>query len=89
MQTGKKRLLDLVRDKVRFKHYSLKTECAYIGWIKRYIFYHNKRHPMAMGKVEIESFLSWLAADQVVSPLHKIKLSAHYFSCIEKFSVWM
>ena len=68
MQTGKKRLLEQVRDKVRLKHYSLKTERAYVGWIKRYIFYHNKRHPVSMGKAEIESFLSWLAADQGVSP---------------------
>ena len=68
MQHRKKKLLDHVRDKVRLKHYSLKTERAYIGWIKRYIFFHNKCHPVAMGKAEIESFLSWLAADQCVSP---------------------
>ena len=68
MQPKKKKLLDQVRDKVRLKHYSLKTERAYTGWIKRYIIYHNKRHPITMGKNEIESFLSWLAADQGVSP---------------------
>ncbi len=68
MQTRKKKLLDQVRDKIRLKHYSLKTERSYVGWIKRYIFYHNKRHPLEMGKQEIESFLSWLAADQGVSP---------------------
>ncbi|WP_292655168.1 integron integrase [Nitratifractor sp.] len=68
MQTRKKKLLDKVRDKIRLKHYSLKTERSYIGWIKRYIVYHNKRHPLTMGKEEIESFLSWLAADQGVSP---------------------
>ncbi len=68
MQARKKKLLDQVRDKIRLKHYSLKTERSYIGWIKRYIIYHNKRHPLKMGKEEIESFLSWLAADQGVSP---------------------
>ncbi len=68
MQPGKKKLLDQVRDKIRLKHYSLKTERSYIGWIKRYIVFHNKRHPLTMGKEEIESFLSWLAADQGVSP---------------------
>ena len=68
MQPRKKKLLDQVRDKVRLKHYSLKTERSYIGWIKRYIIFHNKRHPLTMGKEEIESFLSWLAADQGVSP---------------------
>ena len=68
MQPRKKKLLDQVRDKIRLKHYSLKTERSYIGWIKRYIVFHNKRHPLTMGKEEIESFLSWLAADQGVSP---------------------
>ena len=64
----KKRLLEEVRDKIRLKHYSLKTERSYIGWIKRYIFFHNKRHPVQMGKTEIELFLSWLASEQRVSP---------------------
>jgi integron integrase len=64
----KKKLLDQVRDKIRLKHYSLKTERSYIGWIKRYIIFHNKRHPVEMGKKEIEAFLSWLAAEQGVSP---------------------
>ena len=64
----KRKLLDIVRDKIRFKHYSIKTEYSYIGWIKRYIFFHNKRHPKDMGKVEIEQFLTWLAVEQKVSP---------------------
>jgi len=64
----KKKLLDIVRDKIRFKHYSMKTEQSYIGWIKRYIFFHNKRHPKDMRKVEIEQFLTWLAVEQKVSP---------------------
>ncbi|WP_353662453.1 site-specific integrase [Hydrogenimonas sp. SS33] len=64
----KKKLLDMVRDKIRLKHYSLKTERSYIGGVKRYIFFHDKKHPIHMGKAEIESFLSWLAAEQNVSP---------------------
>jgi len=56
----KKKLLDQVRDKMRFKHYSIKTEESYAGWIKRYILFHNKRHPIEMGKVEIERFLTFL-----------------------------
>ena len=68
MRPVKKRLLDQVREKMRLKHYSLKTERSYIGWIKRYILFHGKRHPLEMGREEIESFLSWLAADQGVSP---------------------
>ncbi|MBU1668994.1 integron integrase [bacterium] len=64
----KKKLLDIVRDKVRVKHYSLSTERTYIHWIKHYIFYHNKKHPINMAKSEIEQFLTYLAVDKKVSP---------------------
>jgi len=64
----KKKLLDIVRDKIQFKHYSIKTEQSYVGWIKRYILFHNKRHPIDMGRMEIEQFLTWLAVEQKVSP---------------------
>ena len=47
------RLLDQIRERIRVKHYSLRTEQAYVGWIKRYIFFHDKRHPRDMGKVEV------------------------------------
>jgi len=64
----KKKLLDLVRDKIRFKHYSIKTEQSYTGWIKRYIIFHDKKHPVEMGKREIEEFLTYLAVKKRVSP---------------------
>jgi len=64
---SKKKLLDIVRDKIRFKHYSLSTERTYIHWIKQYIFFHNKRHPIDMGKSEIEEYLSSLAVKKNVS----------------------
>ncbi|HFU76176.1 MAG TPA: integron integrase [Arcobacter sp.] len=67
MQKDKK-LLDTVRDKIRFKHYSISTEKTYIFWIKHYIFFHGKKHPIEMGKIEIESFLSFLATKKKVSP---------------------
>ncbi len=63
-----KKLLDIMRDKIRFKHYSIKTEQSYVGWAKRYIFFHNKRHPKDMGKLEIEQFLTHLAVKLKVSP---------------------
>ena len=62
-----KKLLDLVRDKIRVKHYSLKTEKTYINWIKRYIYFHNKKHPKDLGKADIEAFLTHLAVDKNVS----------------------
>ena len=52
----KPKLLDQVRDAIRVKHYSLRTEKTYIHWIKRYIFFHNKRHPAEMGEDEIRRF---------------------------------
>lgn len=53
-----KKLLDIMRDKIRVKHYSIKTENVYIYWAKKYILFHNKRHPNTMGKKEIEKYLT-------------------------------
>ena len=62
-----KKLLDILRDTIRMKHYSYRTEQVYVGWIKRYILYHNKKHPKDMGKIEIEQFLTFLAVENKVS----------------------
>ena len=67
MTVQKPRLLDQVRDKIRLKHYSLHTEYTYIDWIKRFILFHNKRHPAKMGAQEIEQFLSYLAVERNVA----------------------
>ncbi len=61
------RLLDRVRHAIRARHYSLRTEEAYIGWIKRYIFFHDKRHPAEMGETEINAFVTHLAVEGPVS----------------------
>ena len=61
------KLLDRVRRRIRLKGYSIRTERAYVSWIKRYILFHDKRHPQDMGKDEIENFLSHLAIKQKVS----------------------
>lgn len=62
-----RKLLDQVRDRMRVVHYSLRTEKTYIGWIRRYIIFHGKRHPADMGKAQIESFLTHLAVDRHVA----------------------
>jgi len=62
-----KKLLDQLRDAIRLKHYSYSTEKTYVHWAKRYILFHNKRHPAEMGAVEIESFLTHLAKEGNVS----------------------
>jgi integron integrase len=64
---GKPRLLDQVRDQIRLKHYSIRTERVYCEWIKRYVRFHNYRHPMEMGAAEVEAFLSDLAVRRDVS----------------------
>jgi hypothetical protein len=63
----KPRLLDQVREAVRTRHYSPRTEETYVGWIKRFIFFHNKRHPAEMGEQEIARFLSNRATESHVS----------------------
>jgi integron integrase len=65
--TQKPKLLDQVRQAIRTRHYSYRTEKAYVHWIKRFVFFHNKRHPAEMGEAEIGWFLSSLATDSHVS----------------------
>lgn len=61
------KLLDQVRDRLRLKHYSIRTEQAYLHWVKRYILFHGKRHPAEMGKDEVEAFLTSLAVKHDVA----------------------
>jgi hypothetical protein len=61
------KLLDQVRDIIRLKHYSIRTERAYVDWIKRFILFHHKRHPNEMGAPEIQAFLTDLAVVQNVA----------------------
>lgn len=63
----KLKLLDQVSEVMRFKHHSLRTEQAYRQWIKRFIFFHGKRHPRDLGKAEVRTFLNDLAARQGVA----------------------
>ena len=56
-------LLDRVRDRIRLKHYSFRTEQAYCDWIKRFILFHGKRHPSGLGAAEVEAFLTSLAVE--------------------------
>ena len=57
----KPKLLDQVRDVIRRKHYSIRTEQAYVDWIKRFIIYHKKRHPVDMAEEQVAQFLTHLA----------------------------
>lgn len=61
------KLLDQVRDRIRVKHYSIRTETQYVQWVKRFILFHGKRHPQEMGAAEVEAFLTYLATQRHVS----------------------
>ncbi len=61
------RLLDQLKQVIRKKHYSYKTEEAYVSWAKRYILFHNKKHPADMGEKEISEFVSDLALNRNVA----------------------
>jgi len=67
VETQPKKLLDQVRDALRLKHYSYRTEVTYIQWIRRYILFHQKRHPQEMSVPEIEAFLSHLVVSELVT----------------------
>jgi integron integrase len=61
------KLLDQLRNKIRLKNYSIRTEKTYVDWNKRYILFHKKRHPREMGAREVEEFLTHLAVEKNVS----------------------
>src|SRR5437867_2037992 len=63
----KPKLLDEVRTVMRLRHMSIRTEEAYVQWIRRFIIFHGKRHPQEMGEAEIRDFLAYLAVDQNVA----------------------
>ncbi len=63
MEQRPKKLIEQVQDVIRLKHYSYKTEKSYVNWVKRYIIFHDKRHPQEMGGKEIKEFLTHLAVE--------------------------
>ncbi len=74
------RLLDLVRQQVRSLHYSLRTEEAYVYWVRAFVRFHGLRHPAELAQPEVEAFLTWLAADrEVAAGTHRQALSALLF----------
>jgi integron integrase len=87
------RLLEEVRRRLRLKHYSLRTEQAYLGWIRRYILFNGKRHPRELGAAEVERFLSDLAVrNRVAAGTQNQALSALLFLYREVLGIdlpWM
>ena len=80
LSVTKPRLLEQVRDRIRVKHYSIRTEQAYLGWIKRFILFHGKRHPLTLGAPDVERFLSHLAvAGKVAASTQNQALAAVLF----------
>lgn len=87
------KLLEKYRERLRVKHYSLRTEDAYLHWVRRYIYFHGKRHPQEMGGSEVEAFLSHLATEGRVSPSTQNQALAAllflYREVLEKELPWM
>jgi integron integrase len=74
------KLLDQLRDRIRVKHYSIRTETQYVQWVRRFILFHGKRHPRDLGAPEIEAFLTHLAVEgQVAAATQNQALSALLF----------
>ncbi|MGB3393957.1 MAG: integron integrase [Stenotrophomonas sp.] len=90
---GTPRLLDLVRDKIRLRHYSIRTEQAYVGWIRRFVLANGKCHPGELGGQEVEAFLSRLATEaNVAAATQNQALSALLFLYREVLGIelpWM
>lgn len=74
------KVLDQLRDRIRYLHYSLRTEEAYVYWVRAYIRFHGIRHPVTMAGPEVEAFLCWLVNERKVSAsTHRQALSALLF----------
>ncbi len=74
------RLMDQLREQLRYAHYSLRTEEAYLHWVRAFIRFHDRRHPGELAQPEVEAFLTWLANDRQVAPgTHRQALSALLF----------
>jgi site-specific recombinase XerD len=87
------RLIDQLRERIRYCHYSIKTEIAYVYWVRRYIRFHKLRHPREMGSREVEAFLTHLVNDaRCATSTHKQALAALLFLYREILNVdlpWM
>ncbi len=78
--TSRSPFMDEVRAAIRVRHYSIRTERAYVDWIRRFILYHGKRHPRDMGETEVAAFPSHLAVDgQVTAATRNQALNALAF----------
>ena len=74
------KVLDQLRERIRYLHYSLRTEQAYVHWVRAFIRFHGVRHPATLGSSEVEAFLSWLANERKVSAsTHRQALAALLF----------
>jgi integron integrase len=74
------RLLEALRQQVRSLHYSIRTEEAYVHWVRAFVHFHQRRHPVDLGGADVQAFLTWLAADrQVSAATHRQALSALLF----------
>ena len=82
------RILDQLRERIRYLHYSLRTEEAYVHWVRGFIRFHELRHPAEMGKAEVEAFLMWLVAKRnVSSSTHRQALSALLFLYVKVLEI--
>jgi len=79
------KLLDQLRDRIRVKHYSIRTEQAYVQWAKRYFIFHGMRHPKEMGKSEVEAFLTALAVERNVAASTQGQALARCYFCTRRF----
>ncbi len=74
------RLLDALRQQIRYLHYSIRTEAAYVYWVRAFVHFHELRHPLDLSSADVQAFLTWLAAErQVSAATHRQALSALLF----------
>jgi len=65
------RLLDQVREAIRVRHYSIRTEDSYVNWVRQFILFHGKKHPLEMAEPEVNAFLTHLAVERLAVGRHR------------------
>jgi len=83
-EIGRPRLLQRVHEAIRVRHYSRRTEEAYVHWIKRLIYFHGKRHPETMGEAEVTAFLNHLAVERHVAAATQNQALSAILFCIAR-----
>ncbi|SMR78337.1 Phage integrase, N-terminal SAM-like domain [Marinobacterium sediminicola] len=84
---GRSLFLNHIRQEIRLRGYSIRTEKTYLHWIKRYIYFHRLTHPEQMGTLEVRAFLTWCLTSNMYLSIHRKPLWMHWHFFTTRYSI--